>query len=123
VSLGFDFVKYQKSLIAKQIHPDAATSMALAAFRDNIRVLDVWMQELRTRRKQGFDPLVIAATGNESNRPTFVVEKVSPSEAESVIAVGAIDEAFGIARFSMYTQHLSAPASTCCRPVLARSSR
>jgi subtilisin family serine protease len=30
----------------------------------------------------------------------FVVEKASPSEAESVIAVGPIDEAFSIARFS-----------------------
>jgi subtilisin family serine protease len=71
MSLGFDFIKYQKSLIAEQIHPDAATSMALTAFRDNIRVFDAWMQELRTRRKQGFDPLVIAASGNESNRPIF----------------------------------------------------
>jgi subtilisin family serine protease len=100
MSLGFDFVKYRKALIAQQIHPDAATSMALTAFRDNIRVFDGWMQELRTRRKQGFDPLVIAASGNESNRPTFVVEKASPSEAESVVAVGAIDEAFRIAGFS-----------------------
>ena len=55
---------------------------------------------LQTRRKQGVDPLVIAAAGNESDRPSFVVEKVSPSEAESVVAVGAVDEAFVIAPFS-----------------------
>jgi subtilisin family serine protease len=100
MSLGFDFIKYQKSLTTDLIHPDQATSMALTAFRDNIRVFDAWMQGLRTRRKDGFDPLVIAASGNESKRPTFVVEKASPSEAESVIAVGAIDETFGIAPFS-----------------------
>jgi hypothetical protein len=84
----------------KQLERNAAISMALTAFRDNIRVFDAWMQLLRTRRKQGFDPLVIAATGNESNRPSFVVDKASPSEAESVVAVGAIDEAFRIAPFS-----------------------
>jgi subtilisin family serine protease len=100
MSLGFDFVKYRETLVTEGIHPDAATSMALAAFRDNIRVFDTWMQWLRTRRKQGFDPLVIAASGNESNRPIFVVEKASPSEAEGVISVGAIDEAYCIARFS-----------------------
>ena len=100
MSLGFDFVKYRDELIEDGVHANAATSMALTAFRDNIRVFDAWMQELRTRRKQGFDPLVVAATGNESDRPTFVVEKASPSEAESVVSVGAIDEQLGIAKFS-----------------------
>jgi len=100
MSLGFDFVGYRKSLIAAKIHPDAATSMALTAFRDNIRVFDAWMNELRARRKDGFDPLVVAASGNESGRPTFVVEKASPAEADSVIAVGAVDSALAIAPFS-----------------------
>jgi hypothetical protein len=100
MSLGFDFVGYQKSLIAAKVHPDAATSMALTAFRDNIRVFDAWMNELRARRKEGFDPLVVAASGNESGRPAFVVEKASPAEADSVIAVGAVDAALAIARFS-----------------------
>jgi subtilisin family serine protease len=100
MSLGFDFVGYRDKLIDKKFHPTTATSMALTAFRDNIRVFDAWMQELRTRRKQGYDPLVIAASGNESDRPTFVVEKASPSEAESVVAVGAIDEKLAVAPFS-----------------------
>lgn len=101
MSLGFDFVGYQVYLTEqKKIYPKAAVSMALTAFRDNIRVFDAWMQLLQARRKQGVDPLVIAAAGNESDRPTFVVEKVSPSEAESVVAVGAVDEAFVTAPFS-----------------------
>ena len=64
-----------------------AAERAIADHRDNacdhIRVFDAWM---RTRRKQAFDPLVVAATGNESDRPNFVVEKASPSEAEGVAA-------------------------------------
>lgn len=101
MSLGFDFVGYQKYLVDEEDYaPEAAVSMALTAFRDNIRVFDAWMDLLRTRRKQGLDPLVIAATGNESDRPKFVVDKASPSEAESVVAVGAINEAFRIAPFS-----------------------
>ncbi|WP_160118758.1 S8 family serine peptidase [Bradyrhizobium vignae] len=100
MSLGFDFVGYRGTLIGKGVHDKTATSMALTAFRDNIRVFDAWMEELRSRRKQRYDPLVIAASGNESGRPTYVVEKASPSEAESVIAVGAIDETFAVAPFS-----------------------
>jgi subtilisin family serine protease len=100
MSLGFDFVGYRNSLIAQQVHGDAATSMALTAFRDNIRVFDAWMVELRARRVQGYDPLIIAASGNQSGRPTFVVEKTSPSEADSVVSVGAIDEHLTIAPFS-----------------------
>jgi subtilisin family serine protease len=101
MSLGFDFVGYQLFLTKqKKVQLNTAISMALTAFRDNVRVFDAWMQLLRTRRKQGFDPIVFAATGNESDRPSFSVEKASPSEAESVVAVGAIDESFGIAPFS-----------------------
>ncbi|WP_315751862.1 MULTISPECIES: S8 family serine peptidase [unclassified Bradyrhizobium] len=100
MSLGFDFVGYRASLVKASVHADAATSMALIAFRDNIRIFDAWMNELRARRKDGFDPLVVAASGNESGRPTFVVGKASPSEADSVIAVGAVDAALAIAPFS-----------------------
>jgi len=100
MSLGFDFVAYRESLIAAKVHPTAATSMALIAFRDNIRVFDAWMQQLRARRRQGFDPVIVAASGNESNRPAFVVQKASPSEAEDVIAVGAVDRTSNVAPFS-----------------------
>jgi subtilisin family serine protease len=100
MSLGFDFVGYRNSLTARQVHDDAATSMALTAFRDNIRVFDAWMVELRARRAQGYDPLIIAASGNQSHRPTFVIEKTSPSEADSIVSVGAIDEDMAIAPFS-----------------------
>lgn len=100
MSLGFDFVEYRKSLIAANVHEDAATSMALIAFRDNIRIFDAWMNELRARRKDGFDPLVVAASGNESGRPAFVVGKASPSEADSIVAVGAVDATLAVAPFS-----------------------
>lgn len=101
MSLGFDFVGYSRYLVeVKHYVEDAAVSRALGAFRDNIRVFDAWMSLLQTRRQQGYDPLIVAATGNESARPNFVVEKVSPSAAESVISVGAIDRAFGMAPFS-----------------------
>ena len=100
MSLGFDFVGYREQLVAESFHPDAATSMALTAFRDNIRVFDTWMAQVRARRKDGADPLVVAATGNESGRPTFVVEKASPAEADTVVAIGAVDASLAIAPFS-----------------------
>lgn len=101
MSLGFDFVSYQRSLVTVQSYKEqAATSMALTAFRDNIRIFDAWMDLLEQRRAQGFDPVVVAASGNQSDRPTYVVEKSSPSAAQNVISVGALGQALEIAGFS-----------------------
>lgn len=101
MSLGFDFVTYQNSLVTQQGYEGpAATSMALAAFRDNIRIFDAWMDLLEKRQSQGFDPIVVAASGNQSSRPTYVVEKSSPSAALNVVPVGALDQELGIASFS-----------------------
>ena len=44
--------------------------------------------------------LVIAAAGNDSNRPTLPKPVSSPANAESIMAVAALDEALKVARFS-----------------------
>jgi len=44
--------------------------------------------------------LVVAAAGNESTRPQRVAPVGSPANASTVLAVGAVDSAFGIASFS-----------------------
>ena len=77
-------------------HPGEPEGSHAHRFRDNIRVFDAWMAELRARRGQGYDPLIIAASGNQSRRPTLVIKKASPSEADSVVSVGAIDEDMAI---------------------------
>lgn len=110
MSLGFDFVGYQDRLVTtRRYAQQAATSMALTAFRDNIRVFDTWMALLAHRRPDGSAPLVVAATGNQSNRPDYVVEKSSPAAAENVISVGAVDKTFAIASFSNANPTFVAP--------------
>jgi len=44
--------------------------------------------------------LIIAAAGNESNRPGLIVPVGRPANCPSIMAVGALDSNLGIARFS-----------------------
>lgn len=44
--------------------------------------------------------LIIAAAGNDSNRPNIPKPVGCPANAESIMAVGAVDEQYAIARFS-----------------------
>ena len=57
-------------------------------------------------------PLIIAAAGNQSNRPEFTVSKLSPATATNIVAVGAIGQSgsdYAIARFSNGEPHFVAP--------------
>jgi subtilisin family serine protease len=44
--------------------------------------------------------LVVAAAGNESERPGLIAPVGSPANASTIMAVGAVDRAFRVARFS-----------------------
>jgi subtilisin family serine protease len=44
--------------------------------------------------------VVIAASGNESDRPSLVSPVGSPANASTIMAVGAVDRSFRVARFS-----------------------
>jgi subtilisin family serine protease len=52
------------------------------------------------RRAINKGSLIIAAAGNESNRPAFVAPVGHPANCPSIMAVGAIDSALKIASFS-----------------------
>lgn len=102
MSLGFDFVEFRDRLVNRPIKPvpgPAATSQALAAYRDNIRVFDAYMSYV-AQRPGGYDPLIFAASGNSSDHPNYAVDKESPAAAEGVLSVGAVDDQHRIAPFS-----------------------
>lgn len=93
MSLGFDFVAFRDELVAQGVPGEAATSEALEAFRENVRLFDALMQINRSQEGLNRSAIVVAAAGNESNRlgpKPFAISRSSPAAAESVISVGAM---------------------------------
>ena len=69
MSLGFDFPGLVKRLIDEDGWPaDLATSVALEAYRGNLRMFDALMHMLRSREPFDHGTVVVAASGNESHR-------------------------------------------------------
>jgi subtilisin family serine protease len=119
MSLGIDFPGMVASLEARGVPDRAATSMALAAYRDNVRVFDT-IAELASRSGAfGRGAIIVAASGNESHRAatpgreeTYVLDASPPATAEGILAVGALSEhdgAYEIAPFSNANPDLSGP--------------
>src|SRR5262249_42784961 len=117
MSLGFDFPKMQKNLM-KQGHPaQLATSIALKAYRDNLRQFEALANLLMQENDESAGAVIVAAAGNESRReqhPDFFI-RVGPPRggARDLISVGAPrraqDRSLEIAAFSNVNPRLSAP--------------
>jgi len=93
MSLGFDFVAFRDELVAQGVPGEAATSEALEAFRENVRLFDAIMQINRSQEGLNRSAIIVAAAGNESNRlghKPFAISRSSPAAAEGVISVGAM---------------------------------
>ncbi len=91
MSLGMDFVGLQKELVTKyHMLPEQATSLALAGYRDNIRVFDKLSAAMSSQGVIFNSAIVAAAAGNESKRPDFSVTVAPPAGAESFLSVGAV---------------------------------
>ena len=119
MSLGIDFPGMVENLRDRGVASRAATSMALSAYRDNVRAFDTIADLARRAGPFGRGALIIAATGNESRRQprgdtpdTYVVDAAPPSTAEGILSVGAVassDGVFEIAPFSNANPNLSGP--------------
>jgi subtilisin family serine protease len=107
MSLGMDFAGYQEYLIEQYKLPDKqATSMALAGYRDNIRLFDKISTTTSSKTTIYNSAIVTAAAGNESDRPNYSITVAPPAAAElflPVTAVGLGDNGqppYQIAKFS-----------------------
>lgn len=115
MSLGFDFPGLVRRLIARGMDVEPATSMALAAFRDNVRLFDALGQLVRAHSSMFANAIVIAAAGNESRRPRYEVATSAPAAADGLISVGALQRQsgtpvrYGVATFSNAAPVLSGP--------------
>ncbi len=115
MSLGFDFPGFSKRLADSGLPVDIATSIALEAYRMNLRVFDRILALFQSRAAFNGGTVVCAASGNESRRdqnPDFEVSASVPAAAEGVVSVGALQQGsngLGIASFSNTNPTLSAP--------------
>lgn len=114
MSLGFDFPKLVFELSNEGMAFKAAVSLGLTEYRNNIAALDALMDLYRARELQAHEHgmVVVAASGNESNRPDFTIDSAPPSAALGVLSVGAIwqsSDNYGIANFSNSKPDLVAP--------------
>lgn len=115
MSLGFDFPGLVADLVGKGWPAALATSVALEAYRGNLRMFDALMGMIRARAAFGHSVVVVAAAGNESERdtnPDFEIAASLPAAAEGVISVGALKQSpagLAIAPFSNTLPQISAP--------------
>jgi subtilisin family serine protease len=115
MSLGFDFPGSVRRMVDDAWPVELATSTSLEAYRANLRMFDALMQMIKARGAFGYEPVVIAASGNESKtqiNPDYKIAASLPAAAEGVISVGALQRngnLFEVAPFSNIFPEVSAP--------------
>jgi len=115
MSLGFNFPGMVAELVGQDWPADLATSLALEAYRANLRMFDALMQVARSREAFGGGCVLVAASGNESRRqvhPDYEIAVSIPAAAEGIVSVGALGESgdgLQIAPFSNTFPQLSGP--------------
>ena len=115
MSLGFDFPRFVHQETLRGVPFMAAVSSGLTQYRNNIAVLDALMDLYRARELQAGEHgmIVVAASGNESNRSNFTIASAPPSAAMGIISVGAISQnsggSFNVAPFSNTGPDVVAP--------------
>lgn len=115
MSIGFDFPGYAARLQQGGMPAALATSMALEAYRGNMRMFDSLMEMIEAASAFSPGGVVVAASGNESHvevRPDFRIGASLPAAAEGVLAVGAVEQTPGglrIANFSNTFPQICAP--------------
>ena len=115
MSLGFDFPGLVEDLVDQGWPADLATSVALEAYRANLRMFDALMAVARGREPFGGGCVLVAAAGNESRRnidPDYEIAVSIPAAADGVVSVGALGESPGglqVAPFSNTFPQVSGP--------------
>jgi subtilisin family serine protease len=115
MSIGIDFPGFVKDQVEQGVPADLATSIALQAYRANVRAFDALMQMIRSREVFGDGTVVVGAAGNASRRmenPNFEMGVELPAAADGVLSVAALQQSSNglqIAPFSNTFAEISAP--------------
>jgi subtilisin family serine protease len=118
MSLGMDFVRFRDRLEAGGMHPKQATSTAMRVLIDNARFFDKFGNLLRSGAMFGRSSLIVAASGNESDRfgqPPYVLGAAYPAATEDFLSVAAVEQTgevanpFRVATFSNAGAKMAGP--------------
>jgi subtilisin family serine protease len=95
MSLGMDLVGFRDQLAEQGMHEKQATSTAMRVLIDNVRFFDKFGNLLRSGAAFGRSAVVVAASGNESERfadTPFVLTAAYPGATEDFLSVAALEE-------------------------------
>jgi subtilisin family serine protease len=113
MSLGIDFPGYVDFLVNQRgIALQPATSIALEGYRANVNLFTELTRFVETSNLFGQASLLIAAAGNESDRPTYEIAVAPPAAGTGVIAVGALGQSptgLTVANFSNNQVNIAGP--------------
>lgn len=113
MSLGIDFPGYVDFLVTNNgynINP--ATSLALEAYRANVNLFTELARFVEMQGSFGQGTVIIAASGNESNRPKYEIAVAPPAAGTGIISVGALQHTAGgleVAYFSNNQVDIAGP--------------
>ena len=115
MSLGIDFPGFVKWLIdVHSLDERPATSIALEAYRANVNLFTQLARMVEAQGMFGQGTIIVAASGNESDRPNYEIAVAPPAAGTGIISVGAIEEGaegLSIAYFSNNQVDVSAPGT------------
>jgi subtilisin family serine protease len=115
MSVEFDFPGSVKRRVDQGWPADLATSVALEAYRANLRMFDALLRMIASREAFGAGTVVVAAAGNGSRResdPGHEIGVALPAAAEGVVSVAAVGQSgdgLRVADFSNTFAQISAP--------------
>jgi subtilisin family serine protease len=113
MSLGIDFPGFVADLIKQGLPPEAATSIALEQYRANVNLFSSLTLLLAQSNAFSQAAIIVAASGNESDRPQYEVAVAPPAAGDGMISVGALQRSttgnLSIAPFSNTQCNLCGP--------------
>ncbi|AYK16209.1 MAG: S8 family peptidase [Methanosarcina flavescens] len=113
MSLGIDFPGYVDWLVREyRMDIKPATSLALEEYRANVNLFTELARVVAAQGEFGRSAIIVAASGNESNRPKYEISVSPPAAATGIVAIGALGESnrgYTVARFSNNQVNIAAP--------------
>ena len=113
MSLGIDFPGFVAELIAQGLPVEAATSIALEQYRANVNLFSSLTHLLAQSGSFSQAAIIVAASGNESDRPKYEIAVAPPAAGNGMISVGALQRSaagkLGVAAFSNTQCNLCGP--------------
>jgi subtilisin family serine protease len=113
MSLGMDFPGFQKLLQQQGLPQEAATSIALEGYRANVLLFERLAGMVKSLGSFVQSTIIVAAAGNESERPQFEIAVSPPAVSDGILSVAALGQSggnlFAVAPFSNTGANVAGP--------------